>query len=53
MLCLACLERRIGRLLTGEDFTALCPSASVWERHIAARAGCADPVPEQLEMLDL
>ena len=52
MLCLACLERRIGRPLTGQDFTALYPSASAWERHIAARAGCADPVPEQLEMLD-
>ena len=51
MLCLACLERRIGRLLTVEDFTALCPLASAWERHLAARAGCADPVPEQLEML--
>jgi hypothetical protein len=52
MLCLACLERRIGRPLTGQDFTALYPSASAWERHIAARVGCADPVPEQLEMLD-
>ena len=43
MLCLACLERRIGRPLTGEDFTALWPAASAWERHIAARTGCADP----------
>jgi hypothetical protein len=50
MLCLACLERRIGRPLTMEDFAALVPSASAWERHIAARARCADPVPEQLEI---
>jgi hypothetical protein len=53
MLCLGCLERRIGRLLTGEDFTALMPSLDVWERHLAARTACADPsLPEQLEMLD-
>jgi hypothetical protein len=38
MLCLACLEGRIGRLLTGEDFTALWPSAAAWQRHIAARS---------------
>jgi hypothetical protein len=37
MLCLACLERRIGRPLTGEDFEALWPDASAWERHLAAR----------------
>jgi hypothetical protein len=51
MLCLTCLETRIGRLLTAEDFR-MWPDAGVWERHIAARVGCADPVPEQLEMLD-
>jgi len=51
MLCLACLERRIKRPLTPEDFTARCPTASAWERHVAARPGCADPgSPEQLEI---
>jgi hypothetical protein len=49
MLCLVCLERRIGRPLTSEDFAALWPTASAWERHITARAGSADP-PEQLEI---
>jgi hypothetical protein len=39
MLCLACLEGRIGRPLTWEEFTALRPSASAWERHVAARDG--------------
>jgi hypothetical protein len=38
MLCLACLERRIGRLLVFDDFTALCPSAAAWRGHLAARA---------------
>jgi hypothetical protein len=38
MLCLACLERRIERPLTFEDFTAVCPTASAWKWHIAARA---------------
>ena len=51
MLCLACLERRTGRLLTAEDFR-MWPDAGVWERHLAARTSRADPVPEQLEMLD-
>jgi len=37
MLCLACLERRIGRLLVVEDFTALCPTQAAWQRHLAAR----------------
>jgi hypothetical protein len=37
MLCLADLERRIGRVLTLEDFTAVCPSRVAWERHLAAR----------------
>jgi hypothetical protein len=52
MLCLACLERRIKRPLTPEDFEALWPDASAWQRHIAARVGCADPgrPPEQLEI---
>jgi hypothetical protein len=36
MLCLACLERRIGHLLTEADF-AMMPYAGAWERHIAAR----------------
>ena len=51
MLCLACLERRIRRPLTGQDFTAIYPSRSAWEQHIAARSGNADQVPEQFEML--
>lgn len=37
MLCLACLERRIGRLLVIEDFTACCPTLAAWQRHQAAR----------------
>jgi hypothetical protein len=48
MLCLACLEGRIGRPLTKEDFTALYPAA--WERHVTARAGDPEVSPEQLEM---
>ena len=35
MLCLACLERRLGRLLTKKDFTAVY--APAWDRHLAAR----------------
>ena len=35
MLCLACLERRIGRLLSKKDFTAVYQPA--WERHLATR----------------
>ena len=50
MLCLACSERRIRRPLTMADFEALCPTASAWKRHIAARTGCADPEHEQLEI---
>jgi hypothetical protein len=37
MLCLLCLERRIGRPLAGEDFTAKWPSKAAWDRHLAAR----------------
>jgi hypothetical protein len=37
MLCLACLERRVGRPLVPEDFAALWPSAAAWQRHLAAR----------------
>ena len=37
MLCLACLEQRIGRRLVKEDFTALCPTLAAWRRHLAAR----------------
>jgi hypothetical protein len=39
MLCLACLEKRIKRPLTADDFTALWPTPSAWQRHIAARSG--------------
>jgi len=38
MLCLACLERRIERPLTGDDFTCMWPSGSAWQRHIAMRS---------------
>lgn len=37
MLCLACLERRIGRPLMFDDFTATRPSRECWERHVASR----------------
>jgi hypothetical protein len=37
MLCLADLERRLGRLITFDDFTAIVPSAQVWAEHVAAR----------------
>jgi hypothetical protein len=37
MLCLHCLERRIGRHLTIDDFTAVVPSRAAWERHVASR----------------
>ena len=47
MLCLACLERRIGRLLVPGDFTALWPSAAAWQRHLAARV----PAPMTAVML--
>lgn len=49
MLCLACLERRIGRPLTGKDFTCMWPEARAWKRHVAARdVGWRPPV--QIEM---
>src|SRR5262245_42362542 len=38
MLCLACLERRIGRKLALDDFTAMVPSPQVWKQHLARRA---------------
>jgi hypothetical protein len=38
MLCLRCLEKRIGRELNVEEFTAKCPSLKAWEQHLAARA---------------
>jgi hypothetical protein len=38
MLCLACLETRIGRALTLDDFTAIVPSEECWERHVALRS---------------
>jgi hypothetical protein len=41
MLCLTCLEQRIGRELNVEDFTAMVPSLEAWERHFAERAGHA------------
>ena len=38
MLCLSCLEKRIGRPLTLEDFIAVLPSREAWARHVRARA---------------
>jgi hypothetical protein len=37
MLCLACLERRINRPLTMDDFDAIVPSKECWQRYIASR----------------
>ena len=37
MLCLRCLEQRIRRPLTNDDFTALVPSQECWQRHLAQR----------------
>jgi len=37
MLCLHCLEQRIGRDLSFDDFTAICPSREAWARHLAQR----------------
>jgi hypothetical protein len=39
MLCLACLERRIGRELAIDDFTSIFPSPEAWERHKARKPG--------------
>ena len=38
MLCLSCLEKRIGRPLSLEDFIAVLPSREAWARHVRARA---------------
>ena len=37
MLCLPCLERRIGRHLTPDDFTAIFPSKEAWRALVARR----------------
>jgi hypothetical protein len=37
MLCLHCLERRIGRKLILDDFTAMGPRREAWEHHVASR----------------
>ena len=53
MLCLACLEKRIGRLLTLEDFAAVVPSRECWERHVAHRdRPLSSPEAVQLNLLD-
>jgi len=39
MLCLLCLERRIGRALTAADWTTIGPNLDAWQQHIAARSG--------------
>jgi hypothetical protein len=39
MLCLADLERRIGRWLAIGDFTAIVPSATVWDERVRSRHG--------------
>jgi hypothetical protein len=50
MLCLADLERRIGRELTAQDFTCMWPSLEAWKRHLASRS--ANPTePESPEQL--
>jgi len=51
MLCLACLERRIRRPLTDDDFAALAPSLECWERHIAQRG--QSPAPPESAQLNL
>ena len=38
MLCLRCLERRIGREINIKDFTAQCPTLKGWNKHVTARA---------------
>lgn len=50
MLCLRCLERRIGREINGDDFTAVCPSRKVWEKHVGARAR---PAKQKLKAKDV
>jgi hypothetical protein len=45
MLCLVDLERRIGRRLTEDDFTAIFPQS--WDEHVAARSATE---PAQLEL---
>ena len=37
MLCLGCLERRIGRPLEWWDFTHITPTLAAWKRHLTAR----------------
>ena len=37
MLCLSCLEKRIGRPLRIEDFAAVLPSREAWARYVRAR----------------
>jgi len=37
MLCLGCLETRIGRELRPDDFSGIFPSVEVWQRHVAER----------------
>jgi hypothetical protein len=54
MLCLADLERRIGRWLTLDDFED-CPFgvSEDWERHVAARLNdVPTSEPAQLDLLD-
>jgi len=41
MLCLYCLEQRIGRRLVFADFTALVPSACAWQAYAATRSRSA------------
>jgi len=42
MLCLRCLERRIGREINIEDFAAQCPTLKAWNKHVAARLKAKD-----------
>ena len=50
MLCLGCLERRIRRPLTDDDFAALAPSLECWERHVAQRGQSPTPPEAQLNL---
>lgn len=47
MLCLTDLERRIGRRLTLDDFTAIVPTMGKWRRHVAARTAQQERAGEE------
>lgn len=46
-LCLADLERRIGRSLEWWDFTHITPTLEAWKRHVTSRRGSRTrPLPQ-------